>query len=99
MDTVYIYSDSEETVVMADGLSYTKDHAKCDPCKELWVDVLLQAVDDLKFEAHHPYNSVYWFLSGNDDIGSFLWICQLMNVDKRKILGRLSPQIYNLIKN
>lgn len=57
-----------------------------DPISDLWIHVLLQAIDDLKLPLKDSNSSVLWFLSTRNGIGSFDWICNEFNLPKHKIL-------------
>jgi hypothetical protein len=52
-------------------------------CERLWSSVLERAIED--FRGFHGLwlqnNAKTWLLSNNDGIGSYLWICGVLNLD------------------
>jgi hypothetical protein len=56
------------------------------PEAQLWTHVIIQAIRDSEAPAlsKAPSDKRYakhWLASSNDEVGSFLWACQLINVD------------------
>lgn len=55
-----------------------------DNCRKLWTAVLERAIEDAlrggKYWIHRE-NARFWFLSENHELGSFLWICDTVNLD------------------
>jgi hypothetical protein len=56
------------------------------PEAELWTEVILQALDDLNRRTSSASGSAQdsarrWFASKNDDVGSFLWSCGVIDID------------------
>jgi hypothetical protein len=50
--------------------------------KKLWAAVLKQAIKDAKQDLKSTLTSPgLWFYSNNDEVGSFLWICRVLNID------------------
>ena len=51
-------------------------------CKRLWSAVLNQAIKDAQ-ENHSIYaeDARAWFCSKNQAIGSFIWICMILDLD------------------
>jgi hypothetical protein len=50
-------------------------------CRRLWVAVLEQAIDDLERGYVYAGRAQAWFESDNEGVGSFLWICRMLNID------------------
>ena len=73
----------------------TKDSP--DPNKKLWTAVLMQAVKDLKKGRCKggEYQPAIWFNDTNEDIQSFIGICETLNIDPDKT----RTAIFNLVKN
>jgi hypothetical protein len=68
----------------------TRDHPRL-PETELWTEVILLAIDDL--DRRTSFNSCsdqrsakHWFDSDAEEIGSFLWACQAINVEARQVI-------------
>jgi hypothetical protein len=56
------------------------------PEAQLWTHVIIQAIQDSESPAlsKAPADKGYakhWIASSNEEVGSFLWACQLINVD------------------
>ena len=56
------------------------------PEAQLWTQVIIQAIRDSEAPAlsKAPADKRYakhWLASSNEEVGSFLWACQLINVD------------------
>jgi hypothetical protein len=56
------------------------------PEAQLWTHVIIQAIRDSEAPAlsKTPADKLYaknWIASSNEEVGSFLWACQLINVD------------------
>lgn len=50
--------------------------------RELWGAVLSQAIEDLSKPASFPNQAIrHWFLSPNQQIGSFIWICGQLEIE------------------
>ena len=66
--------------------------------KRLWFKVLKQAIFDIQF--HHPRRDRYikdevtaWFKNDeNKNIKSFLWICELLELDPEYIREQILPK-------
>jgi hypothetical protein len=60
-------------------------------CRRLWAAVLEQAIKDARdettkrrrFERADGQTAQHWFLSENGGIGSFLWICEMLDLEPR----------------
>ncbi len=60
-------------------------------CRKLWAAVLEQAIKDardetsktLRVERADGQTAQHWFHSENDGIGSFLWICEMLDLEPR----------------
>jgi len=70
------------------------------PCKELWAAVLTQALKDTKecLKVHRKNDQPSqeevkeWFKSESNEIGSFLWICELFELDPNLIRTHITDQ-------
>jgi hypothetical protein len=50
--------------------------------RDLWAAVLKQAIKDAKQSINSSLTSPgLWFSSNNHTVGSFLWICGVLNID------------------
>lgn len=68
------------------------------PEAELWTQVILQAINDLHGRTSLTPNSAKdsareWFASDSDSVGSFIWTCQIINVDPNFIRSRLAKKL------
>jgi hypothetical protein len=63
-------------------------------CKNLWAAVLEQAIQDAqceiasykdKVEYIFSRNALEWFYSDGREIGSFLWICNILDIDPKSV--------------
>ncbi len=56
-------------------------------CKGLWFSVLERAIKDLRgfYGLSLQDNAETWLLSGNKGVGSYLWICSVLNLDPSSI--------------
>ncbi len=69
--------------------------------RNLWIAVLLNAKNDLEKEANKYKNkssiikfnnnsALYWFNNDhNEEIGSFKWICELLNIDFKRVRTKI----------
>jgi hypothetical protein len=65
------------------------------PEAELWTRVILQAIDDLDRSSTSSSardSARKWFASESDAVGSFIWTCQIINVDPYFIRSRLTKE-------
>jgi hypothetical protein len=67
------------------------------PEVELWTEVILLAIDDLdrriRFSSRSDQCSARaWFDSDADEIGSFVWACQAINVDPNRIRSQIAKK-------
>ena len=67
------------------------------PEVELWTEVILLAIDDLDRRTRSSSRSdqrsaKQWFDSDSDEIGSFVWACQAINVDPISIRSQLAKK-------
>lgn len=54
--------------------------------RNLWAAVLKQAIKDAKNTLNNSLTSPgLWFSSRSHEIGSFLWICGILNVDPESV--------------
>jgi hypothetical protein len=65
---------------------------------ELWTQVILQAINDLDGQTSLTPGSAQdsarqWFASESDGIGSFIWTCQIINVDPSFIRSQLAKKL------
>ena len=63
--------------------------------KKLWAAVLGQAIHDLEKNNNGEYPPDKWFTSDYDEPGSFLWICELFEIDPEKTKTAISRRIKN----
>ena len=49
--------------------------------KRLWAAVLEQAIEDVRREHGHADRARAWFQSEREGVGSFLWICRMLDID------------------
>ena len=59
-------------------------------CKRLWYAVLQQAIKDSRWDA----NAKEWFFSKDQEPGSFLWICIILDLSP-EFIQTLLPTRYN----
>lgn len=67
------------------------------PEAELWTQVILQAINDLDERTSLTPGSAKdsareWFASESDAVGSFIWTCQIINVDATFIRSQLAKK-------
>ena len=70
----------------------TADQRDVDPVLNLWLAVLENAIDDLLGRnVIEQKKALHWFRSDDDCVGSFVFICNALDVDhlkmRKKILG------------
>lgn len=66
--------------------------APFDPYRRLWAAVAQQAVDDLHDTAVNlPGPARAWFRDERMFIGSFLWVCQVLELDPGCVRRKLAP--------
>ena len=75
----------------------TTDHPTL-PEAELWTQVILQAINDLGGRTALAPQSAQdsareWFASESDGVGSFVWACQIINVDPNFIRSQLAKKL------
>jgi uncharacterized protein YfaT (DUF1175 family) len=55
------------------------------PEAHLWTHVMIQAMKDLEApslsKTPKGRRAARWFASSNEDIGTFVWVCHLINMD------------------
>ena len=57
------------------------------PEADLWIEVILQAMRDLSARkasdevALAKRSAQRWFMSGDEEVGSFIWTCHMLNVE------------------
>ena len=72
-----------------------------EPFKNLWAAVIERAFGDLRLEnspveneERYYYSAVRWFNdTENHEIGSFLWICELLEIDPGKIREKINVRV------
>ncbi len=60
------------------------DNGDLSPEYQLWCSVLKQAINDLGDKAEHS-RAIVWFKSSRNDVGAFLWICMILNLEPSNI--------------
>jgi hypothetical protein len=60
-----------------------------DPERKLWAYVLLQAHADLKGREPAARSARLWFVSRDDSIGSFTWVCHHLSLDPDAVRQRV----------
>ena len=85
------------------GVASASDHGTL-PETELWTQVILQAINDLDGRTSLTPRSAKdsareWFPSESDGIGSFIWTCQIINVDPNFIRSQLAKKLRMRRKN
>jgi hypothetical protein len=68
------------------------------PEAELWTQVILQAITDLDGRTSLTPRSAKdsareWFASECDEVGSFIWTCEIINVDPNFIRSQLTKKL------
>lgn len=61
-------------------------------CRDLWKAVLEQAFKDAQGRVgtyEHKKDARRWFRSNRKEIGSFLWVCEVLDLDPKATLARL----------
>jgi hypothetical protein len=65
------------------------------PEAQLWTEVILQAIEDLDRRKSTASLSAedsarQWFASDDEDIGTFVWSCRVINVDPSRVRSALA---------
>jgi hypothetical protein len=69
---------------------------------ELWAGVLLQAIKDYHDEGtsstvqRDKRHAMAWFKSSRQDVGSFIWICDLLDLNSGLIRSRIKADGFKL---
>jgi hypothetical protein len=68
------------------------------PEAELWTQVILQAINDLDGQTSSTPGSTKdsareWFASESNAVRSFIWTCQIINVDPNFIRSQLAKKL------
>jgi hypothetical protein len=68
------------------------------PEAELWTQVILQAINDLDGQTSSTPGSTKdsareWFASESNAVRSFIWTCQIINVDPNFIRSQLTKKL------
>lgn len=65
--------------------------------KAVWLAVLQQAIADLMSEAYDaeiPARTARrWFKSEVESVGSFKWVCDVVNLDRESVLQRVRDRL------
>ena len=73
------------------------DLPEMDCYKAVWLAVLQQAIADLVSEAGDSEiprrTATRWFKSNADHVGSFKWVCNVVNLDTEAVLVRVRERI------
>ena len=64
-----------------------------DEAQALWYAVFERAVDDL-LDDYERTPAARWFISNSIEIGSFIWICEQLDIDPQVVRKILSCRIY-----
>ena len=72
-------------------------------CRALWVSVLWQGVCDAVrlASAARPWRRAYsddaveWIMADEEEVGSFRWICGVVNLDPGRVRERVAKMIEN----
>ena len=72
-------------------------------CCEIWGAVLIRAVKDLhltgdKYRESKRGNAKTWITSPAEDLGSFLWICDLLGLDSGLVRSRVNALDFKLTR-
>ena len=59
----------------------------------IWCEVLALAVLDLE-KPEFQQKAVEWFISNKFEVGSFLWVCHVLNIESKAVRKKLSQKIY-----
>lgn len=68
------------------------DVPELDPVGQLWFAVLLQSIEDaLSFTLDESTCAAAkrWFRADREDVGSFIWVCNAINLDSDSVLQRV----------
>jgi hypothetical protein len=79
------------------GLSASPTDHRTLPEAELWTQVIVQAINDLDGQTSLTPGSAQdsarqWFASASDRVGSFIWTCQIIDVDPDFIRSGLAKK-------
>lgn len=63
------------------------------PEKNLWAEVLVRAVRDVLHpeskEMYYHKHACFWFFDDSTEMKSYLWICEELDLDAKKIRNRV----------
>lgn len=65
----------------------------------LWAVAMGFAISDLYLPPNNVNNSVKWFLSNSTEVGSYLWICFMLDLPADKIIRRYGHRIKFCLEN
>ena len=61
-------------------------HSMDQKYRNLWAAVLKQAIKDAQYSLNNSLSSPgLWFCSDSHSVGSFLWICGVLNIDPESV--------------
>ncbi|MPZ78805.1 MAG: hypothetical protein GEU77_20070 [Deltaproteobacteria bacterium] len=61
------------------------------PEAQLWTEVVIQAIQDLASKDPRARSSAQeWFASDNDEVGDFIWVCNIMSVEPGVVRAALA---------
>ena len=65
------------------------------PEAELWTEVIVQAIEDLSSHTHdqRERSALLWFNSRTEAVGSFIWACNVINIDPDVIRSALRKDV------
>ena len=63
--------------------------------KKLWASVLGRAVIDLRRKKHRQSARFWFYNDKNQGAGSFLWVCDVLEIDP----GKTREKVFKKIKN
>jgi hypothetical protein len=63
------------------------------PEQQLICSIFQQAVQDIWLHPHNPDSSLDFFLNEDRCYGSFLWCCEILNIESGAILKQLRKRI------
>lgn len=75
------------------------DLPELDPCGQVWFAVLVQSIEDLMSRSEASDMDLArgsarrWFKSPRSDVGSFRWVCMMVNLDPETVLERVREKL------
>jgi hypothetical protein len=71
------------------AVMHEEGHCSIDPHRNLWAAVLQQAIEDVAKKNGKSGTAREWFESSRDGVGSFLWVCGVLDFDPEQIGKKL----------